>query len=187
MRTLQAFPNSSGSHPGRNFVLASAGRWTEVIAVATQWRQRDPAQALQADTAIAAATMQLGNLQGGMAQIAQYLERALKAPDEYPSIILLYAQDLIATKQVDKASELLQPLLTTPRWRFRWLQFSDSISDPATRTTWLDRAASAIPADAVTERIQLAIEYERLSSLNMDISLGEKGTRDRRCSSCCKD
>ena len=109
-----------------------------------------------------------------MAQIAPYLERALKAPDDYPSIILLYAQDLIATKQVDKASELLTPLLTTPRWRFRWLNFADSIADSTTRSIWLDRAASAIPADAVAERIQLAFEYRRLALLNKDASLDKK-------------
>jgi cellulose synthase operon protein C len=174
MRASAAFPNSPEAAQVAASALAGAGRWNEVIAVATQWRQRDPAHALQADTAIAAAKMQLGNLSDGMTQLSPYLDRALKSPDEYPTIVVLYVQNLIATKQVDKASQLLEPLLSSPRWRNLCLSVAASIGEPVARGLWLDRASAAIPADAVAEKIQLALEYQRLALLTKDPAFDKK-------------
>lgn len=173
-RAEQAFPNSPQAAQLSTECLAAAGKWKEALAAAQRWRKLTPAQPLDADTAIAAAASQLGNPSAGLSQITPYLDRALKSPNDYPRIILLYIQDLLATNQMDRAANVLHPLLDTPQWRLAWLKFAETLPDAAARADWINRVAPSIPTDKPAEQLQLAVEYNLLAQVSKNPAYQEK-------------
>jgi tetratricopeptide (TPR) repeat protein len=167
-RAMSAFPSSASVARVCTGALGGAGRWSDAIATAKQWRQRDPDQAMQADMVIAATSLQMGDPTTGLRQLEPYIARAFKAPDDYESLITVYAQSLLAARQSTRAQDLLSPLLTSPRWRSNWMSLAGSIADMPTRITWVARVVTAIPADAVSEKIALAHCYQQLASATGD-------------------
>ncbi len=170
-RAMQTFPTAPEAAQAASSSLAAAGRWDQVLAVAKQWRDRVPVEPAQADLAIAGATMQLGKIDEGLRQLEPYLDRAKKSPDDYPGVVLLYAQGLIATKQTERAAEFLQPLLNSARWRSAWILLGANLPDASARATWLHRVAPLISKDAPDENVQLAIAFQQLASQTHDAAL----------------
>ncbi|QNN24909.1 tetratricopeptide repeat protein [Planctomycetales bacterium ZRK34] len=157
-RLMESFPNDADPAERAARLLARVGRWNEVVAVARQWRQRSLNQPLEADMMIAQALLQLGNPQQALEQISRYEQIAAKNPTRLPGVMALQAEGLIAMNQVDKAANILKPLIPThPRWRALWMQLAmRNIKDPAVSAEWLERADKVIPADSISERVNLA-------------------------------
>jgi Tfp pilus assembly protein PilF len=169
-RAMAVFPESDDLARLCAGAQGGAGHWAEAIAAATQWRQRNPGQAMQADVVIAATYRNQGKPADGIRQLDPYLDRALKAPDDYSGLLVVYAQNLFAANQVARAQEILAPLLTSARWRSAWLTLADYIADPASRAAWIQRVAPLVPADAVSEKIVLARCYQGLAEMTHDES-----------------
>ena len=177
-RTSADFPNSAEIARAATQSLANAQRWNEAIAAANQWRQRDPASAIQADALIALAYFRLRNYDAVIRQLDPYIERVKAAPDDYANMILMYSQAMLATRQTDRAAKLMEPLLTSSEWRMRWISLVGGVPEAINRVRWMDRVAAAIPPDATAERIQLAVGYAQVGELNHDPSLEKKAALD---------
>lgn len=157
-RLMEAFPNDSEPAERAARLLGRVGRWNEVVAVARQWRQRTLNQPLEADMMIAQAMLQLGNPQTALDQISRYEQIAMENPTRLPGVVAIQAEGLIAMRQVDKAANILKPLIPThPRWRALWMQLAmRNIKDPNVSAEWLERAEKVIPDDSIQERVSLA-------------------------------
>jgi tetratricopeptide (TPR) repeat protein len=166
---LQAFPGAPDAAQITAESLAAAGRWNEVVTIGKQWRDRILASPLPADIVIANAYMQLGNMDAGLQQLQPHLNRALKAPEENPNIILLYVQGLVNSNKTEQASQLLQPLLTLPSWRREYVFVAARLPNEKDSAAWLARVSGAIPPEASDEKLQLAMGYQELASRTQNV------------------
>ena len=94
-------------------MLAAAGRWDEVLAVAKAWRQHSLAQPMAADLAIADAYLNLRKPTDAIAQLTDpYLteiKQGKKTPDDYDQVYIRYQNALLNTKQTDAADKAVTP------------------------------------------------------------------------------
>jgi predicted Zn-dependent protease len=137
-------------------VLASAGRWAEVIGVARDWRERSLNDPLDADLALAEAYVNTKQPLEAMKQLEPYLQRAQLQPDRFARVLPVYARAQQETGKTGVA-EVMAPLLQRgPQGRQTWMVYAVQNLEELEAKAWLDRAASAIPADAAQERTVLS-------------------------------
>jgi len=169
-RAMQSFPDAVEPAWMAAEALAAAGRWSESLSVAEEWRRRSASQPLAADLLIAEANIQLNDPQSAAARIQPYLERAMADPEANARVIVRHARALIAAGRSDDAAELLRPLL--PRgaaWRVTWIQLAVlELADPREVARWLDQVQPAIPADAGNEHVILARAWYDLAKATAD-------------------
>ena len=156
---------------------AAASHWQEMLTAAQLWKKRATDGVMGPD--IAAARAQAGLKQYDVAvQILQpYVAQATGQPDRYPDVLIVYAQALANSGQAKAASDLLWPLAAKlPSWRAYWVQVAADLTDSTVANEWLDRAAAAIPPDAIAERLVLAKSCNLRALKLKDAKLGEKAT-----------
>jgi tetratricopeptide (TPR) repeat protein len=138
-------------------VLGASQRWDQALETAKEWRRLGTGESMEADLAIAAAQLHLGNTDASSQQIQPYLERALQDPDKFGGVILLRAQGLLATHQPQQAEALLGPLLPkSAAWRSLWLTLAvRSVEDADRANSWLE-TVTPFMNDNLNERTALA-------------------------------
>jgi len=164
-RAMQAFPRSAEAAQVSAESLASAGRWNEALAAGSQWRSLSITA--QADVFLANVYFQLNRFDESLRQLQPYMDVALKNPDANASVILLYAEGLLANHQIDAAANLLKPLLSRPLWRAAWIGLAVRLEEKDA-ISWLDYATKSFPFTDSTEKNQLALAYHGLTEKTHD-------------------
>ncbi len=164
-RAAKAMPASADAAWLATHTLAGAGRWSEALVAAQDWRRRAYRDPSGADITIAEARIRLGDPGRAIAQLDPYIAEAIKQPDAFEPIITQYAKALIAARQIPRAHAMLRPLIgDSAAWRATWIELaSTAMVDRAAAESWLSEAASLVPPDADDERIELATAWFSLS------------------------
>ncbi|MCC7147530.1 MAG: tetratricopeptide repeat protein [Phycisphaeraceae bacterium] len=163
-RAMQRFPDAVEPAWLAAEALASAGQWTEALAVAEEWRRRSVTRPMAADLMIAEARLQLDQPQEAQNRMQRYLEWALTNPDAYAPVIIRQTRALLAQGNNQQAAELLTPLLDRgPSWRSAWISLaSENITDSNVAAEWLAKVQPA--ADTETEKLLLAKAWFALAT-----------------------
>jgi tetratricopeptide (TPR) repeat protein len=171
-RAMQTSPTAAEPAAIAAGALGSLGRWSQVLGVAEQWRQRTLANPIAADVIIATADLMLRDPAKAQQQLEIYLERAKAAPDRYGPVLVSYAQALCAQRKFTAAADLLGPLLaTSPQLRLAWIQLaSEAVAqvEIPTAAQWLDSFSQRITSPTIDEQAVLAQAWWRLSQRSKD-------------------
>jgi len=137
--------------------FSAAGRWSDALNAAREWRRRSGRRIPAADLMMAEAQMRLGENDDAVALTRPYLQQALENPENNYRIIINHARALIALERHEAAADLLQPLLQRgARWEGAWLNLAAfAIQDAAVAERWLARITDA-PAEAPMQRMNKA-------------------------------
>ena len=139
---------------------------------------RTPRDTIAVDVAIAEINIQLGKADLALTQLQPYINQtlinqALKFPDKYATIVLLYVEALVDVNRADDAVNLLEPLLATSKWRQECVFLAVRLPGGKAEK-WLDRIAKTIPPDSTPEVIQLAIGYSELGRTTQNPACQQK-------------
>jgi tetratricopeptide (TPR) repeat protein len=133
-----------------------AGKWTQVLEAARQWRQRSLDDPMHADVTIARALLELGNAAEAARQLEGYVDAPVK-PDANWNLVSVYARALIRSGREQEAADLLKPLAEAQAaWRTTWLELGATSFDGAEDAArWVERVVPLL-GDARQERVVLA-------------------------------
>ena len=145
-RVVQSFPAAIEPLRMATSVMGAAQQWSLALGTAQEWKRLGAGETLEADLAIAAAQLNLGNAAAASQQIQPYLERALLDPDKFSGVILLRAQGLLASRQPEQVETLFTPLLPkSAQWRGLWMSFAvQGLADSARAQAWLEQVTPLV-------------------------------------------
>lgn len=174
-QTMQNQPNDATSARLATIVLGSMEKWDQMLATARTYKTRSARQPADADLFIAQALVQLKRPQEAIAQLDPYLSAALSNPTANERVVKLYLAALVINKEVDKAANILKPLIAESQpWRLYWMEFAThTISDRATTIAWLDRVEQTIPPGAIRDRYFLGRAWQYLAEREKDKKINE--------------
>ncbi len=143
----------------------SGGKWQQALETARLWRKRSPDDKLSADIVIAQAYLKTGRVDQADKTIVSYLDDALRQPEQHSQVISLYCRILIADGRINKAAELLQPLLVENNyWKILWLELAgSSIQDNNKAGEWLTILEATLTQDDTDVLISLARQWLMLA------------------------
>ena len=164
-RTLRRFPYSAAPAWLAARAHAQAGHWTEALITARQWRQRTQGQPIAADLLISQARIELGEPRRALERTERYVAKAKERPEKHFRLLVRRARALLALGRAAEARDLLSPRLARgSRWRRAWLELAMlAVDDRNRRARWLERLQESIPAEAPTERADLAHAWLELA------------------------
>jgi tetratricopeptide (TPR) repeat protein len=162
-RAITDFPaNGTPARVGVHVALAS-GRWQDVESLASVWKERSPAEAIEADVAVARSRIGQGQYSTAFDQLEPYAAAAKTDPDRYAELLTIRATALVKSVRVAEADALLWPLATrSPQWRVRWMRVAIEVPEVAVAEEWLDRIGDVPGTDGVETSVSLANAYDAL-------------------------
>ncbi len=169
-RTTQAFPGAVEPARAQAQALAAAGRWSEAVPAAQQWRQRTLAQPLQADLLLANAHLNLNEPAIALKSLEPHVKSAIQQPESMAAVLTLQARALVQSRRSAQAADLLRPLLAkAPAWRAVWMDLAWRFTaDEKTAVAWMNEISPLVPADAADEQINLAFGWHMLKQRSAD-------------------
>jgi tetratricopeptide (TPR) repeat protein len=165
-RLMNARPNDPAAAKLATGVYRSAQRWREMRLAADKWRQRTLDRPVDADVALAEASLALGDTKDASDRLAPYTELAIAQPLQRPTLTAAVAKLMVATGKVTEAKFLLQPLLSQGvSWRRLWLSLAAGTITPAeTASEWIRIGAAAVPDDAPDETVTVAQAWQQMGT-----------------------
>lgn len=171
-RATQISPTSPEPFRVQAAIFADAGRWAEAREAGKKWRDRDVRDPRRADLFLAECEVNLGAAGEALARLAPYVTDP--AAEGYDQAIKTFAK---AQELAGKggAAALMEPLLKKgPSGRQAWLSYALQNLPPVEAATWFDRAASAIPENALAEQVSLAGYWGELYAISGDAQYSAK-------------
>jgi hypothetical protein len=160
-------------------LLATQGRWNELLEAASVWRARERIAPIEADLAIAQAQIEIGRPARAVAALRPHIQEAELDParGRDSSLISLYATGLVRSGDANGAVKTLLPMLDAGGPRFRTMVALDvargiEAEGPARRLVQgvADIAASRAldEPDAIVERLGAALALVELAGRSAD-------------------
>lgn len=158
VRAMNTFPDRADAAQMATTVYGLASRWSDMLQAAEQWRARTLDRPMQANIAVATASVFLDQPQEAVDRLEPYVEDAKSHPDENEKLLTAYAEGLVMTGNEEKAAALLTPWAQkSDHWRQVWLRMTILTHRTGESAGgWLDRLAKIIPADSPTDQYRLA-------------------------------
>jgi tetratricopeptide (TPR) repeat protein len=147
---MYRFPSSEESARLAAEASMQAGWWEQARVGAQQWRQRSAAPQARMAVVESRAVQELGRWDEALRIIQPYAPvEGEPVGQASPDVIEQYARALAASGRVDRARQLLEPLLGgDASWRRLWLALAvEAVDHPGTAAGWMDRLAEATPAE----------------------------------------
>lgn len=165
-RAMALFPTDPLPAQRATVAMQAAGRWTEALSTARQWRARLTGSTRLADEAIAQALLATGDFSAVLQQLEPYTALAAENQEQWLTVIALRARALLELQRVADAEATLFPAIaTSPGVRAATIQLAvEAVSDFDVARRWLNAAGDAMPKDAADERIMLAQATSELSA-----------------------
>jgi|GEM_PF-1468927 len=139
---------------------AETGHWTQSLAAAQQWRQRDYQSPVEADWHIALCLVNLGRAGEAVNRLEPYVVDAKAQADDPTNQQLLrtYLAALIAAGRVADAQGMIEPLARgSAVWREIGMDLArQSFTDGDQAAAWLTNIALIVPANSPAETRALA-------------------------------
>ncbi|MCC6423786.1 MAG: tetratricopeptide repeat protein [Phycisphaerales bacterium] len=157
-RTMDALPTSPDAARLAVQVFAAAGRPTDVLVAARNWRQRSMQDPRGADIAIAEAQLALNNVPAAMDQLKPYEQLAKSNPKENLQLVSVYARALIMSDRTAEAAAIILPLAkNSAQWRELWLTLIPLAPRGASGDEQrIQQVIPFLPADSFDEQLGLA-------------------------------
>ncbi len=166
-RARSAAPSDARLARAAAELFLNMGRWTDLIAAATVWRDTDTSA--EPDVAIAQARLNLHDYRGGLAVLEPWVKKAVADPEAPTSLGVLNIQTrlLIASGQEARARELLAPL-TASSGNVRaaiWLRAAaEVVPDLSTARSWIEQVRPLLPPDSADQQLAAAGALSVLAS-----------------------
>jgi len=177
-RTMQTFPIAPEPAEIAAGALAGAGRWSEVLQVAKEWRERLLTQPMPADEMIAAAYLGLGDSKNALAQLQPYLSQATAEPESYSMLLGLYARGLLIQGDPDVTARFLRPMMTkSAAVRTMWSQIASVMRDIPQAKAWLTEAQTLAESGSFDAKVTAAVGWQRLSMRTPDAQIRQTAQR----------
>jgi tetratricopeptide (TPR) repeat protein len=165
-RLMNTRPNDPEIAKLATTVYRSAQRWREMKLAAERWRQRTLERPLEADVALAEASLGLGDTKAASERLAPYLDDVTNQPQRRPTLTAAVAKLMVASGKFTEAKALLQPLLSEgASWRRLWLGLAAGSVTPAeTASQWIRTGAAAVPDDSKEEQLTVAQAWQQMGA-----------------------
>ncbi len=165
-RQMDARPNDPDAAKLAVGVYRAAERWADMKRAAERWRERSLEHPLDADIALAEASLALGDAKTAADQLAPYLQMVDDQPQHSLALTAVVTKMYVATNKVAKARAILQPLLSeNANWRRLWLSLAAGNVSPApTAADWLRTASAAVPDGAFEEQFTVARAWQQMGA-----------------------
>jgi Flp pilus assembly protein TadD len=161
---MQKFPNAAAPAALAATAWAVDGKWSDSLLAAQQWHDRAPQFQLAADQMIAAAQVQLGDLDDALSHVAPYVKSASDDPDRFGNLLLEDADIRVKMGHADQAADMLRPLLAkSAQVRLDWIKLAVTAATPEQEAQWLREVEPIIPPDSFAERLALAEQWQMLA------------------------
>lgn len=128
-RAVGRFPSEPQVARWATTMLMSAGRWSEALMEAQEWRRRSLDDPIDADVAMTTILLELGREQDAMEQIAGHGERILDQRDRRAERVGPWLRALLADNRWTEASRHAARLVEEHgRWRNLWMSLTVTMS-----------------------------------------------------------
>ncbi|MCC6660590.1 MAG: tetratricopeptide repeat protein [Phycisphaerales bacterium] len=166
-RAMARFPTEPEAARLAVEIAATQERWADMLRAAQTWRQHDRSRPVEADLAIADASLRLGQTSDAIAGLEPLVKSAAATPDTRTSRLILqtYARALVQTHETAHAHDTLLPVLHNPGVRDEvWIPLAAlTIPDAGTAEQWLAEAAGTLGPGDRAGRLALARGYATIA------------------------
>lgn len=139
LRATGRFPNSALAASVAARLLARAGRWSEVLVAARQWRDRSPASVAAAESLVAEALLRTGKFADAVVELGPSARAAVARPGERLPVVGAFALSLLRSGDLAGGRAFLREAAAAgAEVRIALLGVaSDRFGDAATANEWI--------------------------------------------------
>lgn len=149
-------PNAVAPAQARALAFFMLGRYEDALAASVDWRRRSARDPLAADLLTGRIWLEKGQPAEAIRVLAPYRAFAERLPGQMADYAAAYGRALAEAGRDEEAVELIRPHLSLPNWRAAGMAVTTAISDPDTRSAWLESLTAAVPESNSQERFRLA-------------------------------
>lgn len=136
-KASEAFPTSPEAPALAAAAFASAGNWTQAVAMARIWRERSGVNPLPADLSLSEALVKVGRLEEAAAAVEPYVRGFTEDPVAYLPALFRRAEIASLLNQDEQALRLLAPVLSgRPENWVAWLAYVADRLSPERALRW---------------------------------------------------
>ncbi|MDY7109366.1 MAG: tetratricopeptide repeat protein [Planctomycetota bacterium] len=161
-RAVGRFPAHAEPAEWASRLLIDAGRWSEALVEAREWRRRSLDRPLSADLALATILLRLDRPGDAAETLAPYADRFASRRDAEPDRFALWLTTLVQAGRAHEAWEIIRaPAAEDDQWQSVWIDLA-GIAEYETAKQMLAWLAPVAAEDSALATLRLAQGYSAL-------------------------